>query len=246
MHKRINILNCPVDVLTMKETLEIIDNSITSRIPVQHVVVNAAKIVTMQKDKELAQAIANNDIINADGQAVIWASRILKKPLEERVTGIDLMQNLVQLSHERGYKIFLLGAKEEIVQKIASQYRQQYGDHIIAGYRNGYFDSNEEEEVIKQISKSNADILFVAISSPKKELFLNRYNKALNVPFIMGVGGSFDVISGKVTRAPLWMQRYGLEWFYRLIQEPRRMWRRYFYTNTLFIWLVLKAKLSRK
>lgn len=246
MQKRINILNCPIDVLTMKETVDIIDNSIASNKPLQHVVVNAAKIVTMQKDEKLAHAIVNSDIINADGQAVVWASRLLKQPLPERVAGIDLMQNLIELAYEKEYKVFLLGAKEEVVRKVAERYQQQYNNNIIAGYRNGYFDKKDEKEIVREISKSNADILFVAIPSPKKELFLNQYSSELNIPFVMGVGGSFDVISGQLSRAPEWMQKYGLEWFYRLIQEPKKMWKRYLYTNGMFLWLTLKERLSKK
>jgi len=243
--KRIKILNCPIDMLTMDETVELIDNSIQEKKQLHHVVVNVAKLVYMQKDKELFESVVNSNIINADGQAAVWASKFLKTPLPERVAGIDLMQNLVKLAYEKGYKIFFLGAKEEIVEKVVEKYAEIYSPNIIAGYRNGYFDENEEKIVAKQIRDSNADILFVAISSPKKEIFLNKYKNIINVPFIMGVGGSFDVVAGKVKRAPIWMQKAGLEWFYRLMQEPRRMWKRYLVTNTLFIFYILKEKIKR-
>ena len=121
-----------------------------------------------------------------------------------------------------------------------------YSPKIIAGYRNGYFNKEEEKSIAQEIANSGADILFVAISSPTKEIFLNQYKDIINTPFIMGVGGSFDVVSGKVERAPVWMQNAGLEWFYRFLQEPRRMWKRYLYTNSMFLWLVLKEKLLKK
>lgn len=243
MQNRIEILNCPIDKLTMQETLDTIDNAIKTSTPIQHVVVNAAKLVYMQKDKKLYASVVNSDIINADGKAVVWASRFLGQPLPERVAGIDLMQNLVEMANRQGYRIFFLGAKEEIVKSVVEKYASQYDASIIAGYRNGYFSTEEEPEVARQISQSGADILFVAISSPKKEIFLNTYKEMIEIPFIMGVGGSFDVVAGKTKRAPLWMQKSGLEWFYRLLQEPRRMWKRYLYTNTMFIYLVLKEKL---
>jgi N-acetylglucosaminyldiphosphoundecaprenol N-acetyl-beta-D-mannosaminyltransferase len=117
-----------------------------------------------------------------------------------------------------------------------------YGEQIIAGFCNGYFKKEDDEAVAKQIADSGADILFVAMGSPRKEIFLNTYKCIINVPFIMGVGGSFDVVAGFVKRAPIWMQRNCLEWFYRFIQEPRRMWKRYLTTNSVFIYLVVREK----
>lgn len=230
----------------MDETLSVITNSIKNDQQIHHVVVNAGKIVALQTDLKLRESVNCCDIINADGQAIVWASKVLNNPLPERVAGIDLMEKLVALSYEKEYKIFFLGAKEEVVSKVVSFYSDKYSPEIIAGYRNGYFDKNQEPEIAKQISQSGANILFVAISSPKKEIFLNENKSILkNVNFIMGVGGSFDVVSGLVKRAPQWMQKFGLEWFYRLIQEPKRMWRRYLVGNTKFIFLVLKAKYNQ-
>ena len=242
MKNRIKILNCPIDRYTMEETVKMIDEAIQKKIHLHHGVVNAAKLVYMQKDKQLYDSVVNCDIINPDGQAVVWASRFLGKPLPERVTGIDLMQRLVKLAYEKKYKIFFFGAKEEVVKAVVDKYSQMYSPDIIAGYRNGYFKKEEEPIIAQQIAKSGADILFVAISSPKKEIFLNKYKNIINVPFIMGVGGSFDVVAGKVKRAPLWMQKAGLEWFYRFLQEPTRMWKRAFIINSLFVLYVLKEK----
>ncbi len=244
---RIHILNTRIDNLTMQETLNLIDKNIQKKQPTHHIVVNAGKIVAMNQDEQLKKDVNSADIINADGQAVVWASKILGKPLKERVAGIDLMQNLVKLAYQKKYKIFFFGAREDIVQKVVQIYQKQYSPEIIAGYRNGYFTMEEEPVIAREIAESGADILFVAISSPKKENFLNTYkNELKNVFFIMGVGGSFDVIAGKVKRAPKWMQNAGLEWFYRLIQEPKRMWKRYLIGNSKFIGLVLKEKFSRK
>ena len=157
------------------------------------------------------------------------------------------MEELVKRSFEKGYKCFFFGATEEVVTKLVNIYKMQYSEDIIAGFRNGYFVKEDEKKIARQIAESGANILFVAITSPKKEIFLNTNKKQLqNVNFIMGVGGSFDVISGKVKRAPLWMQNIGLEWFYRFLQEPKRMWKRYLVGNLKFIWLVVKAFLENR
>ena len=244
---QIHILNTRIDNLSMQETLDIIDRNIQEKKQIHHIVVNAGKIVAMHQDEQLRKDVNSADIINADGQAVVWASKFLGKPLKERVAGIDLMQNLVKLAYQKKYKIFFLGAREVIVNKVVKIYQQQYTPEIIAGYRNGYFTKEDEFAIASQIAGSGANMLFVAISSPKKENFLNTYkNELKNVQFIMGVGGSFDVVAGKIKRAPKWMQNSGLEWLYRLLQEPKRMWKRYLIGNSKFIGLVLKEKFSRK
>lgn len=242
---QIELFGCPVHSLNMEQTVKIIDQSIRERHPLQHVVVNAAKLVNMQKDPVLRASVVNSDMINADGQAVVWASRILGKPLPERVAGIDLMTNLVALASHKGYRIFFLGAREEVVRQVVDRYSKEYSPAIIAGYRNGYYSKEQEPEIARLVAESGADILFVAITSPKKEIFLNTYKDVINVPFIMGVGGSFDVVAGITKRAPGWMQKSGMEWFYRVLQEPRRMWKRYLVTNTLFITMIIKHKLSQ-
>ena len=247
MNKRINFLDIPIDVLTMNETLYRVELAIKNQEHLHHTVVNAGKIVLMQNNKELRRSVIDADLINADGQSVVWAAQLLGKDIPERVSGIDLMEKLVSISHENKYKCYFLGATEEVVSKVVEIYRDQYSEDIIAGYRNGYFDKDEELQISKEIAASGANILFVAITSPKKEIFLNTYKEELQeVNFIMGVGGSFDVISGKVRRAPLWMQNSGLEWFFRVLQEPKRMWKRYLVGNTKFIFLVLKSLIKEK
>jgi N-acetylglucosaminyldiphosphoundecaprenol N-acetyl-beta-D-mannosaminyltransferase len=239
----IQMLNTKIHNLSVQETLDEIERAISSERQLHHVVVNAGKIVAMKNDLQLRQSVNSCDVINADGQAVVWASRILGKPLKERVTGIDLMERLVAMAADKNYKIYFLGATGEIVGKVVETYSEKFGSHIIAGFRDGYFSENEEAKVALEIASTGPNILFVAISSPKKELFLARNKHLLSsVNFIMGVGGSFDVISGKVKRAPIWMQRMGLEWFYRFIQEPKRMWRRYLLGNATFIGMVLHEK----
>ncbi len=163
-----HFLNTVVDNLTMTETLDHIATKIDQNEKINHVVVNAGKIVTMQKDLELRESVNTCDLVNADGQAVVWASKILGQPLKERVAGIDLMSNLVKLADQKNYKIFFFGAKEEVVKQVVDKYANQYSDKIIAGYRNGYFKKEEERAIAQEIADSGAHILFVAISSPTK------------------------------------------------------------------------------
>ncbi len=237
---RVNICGIPVDAITMNQTVEAIDEAILTNTHLQHCALNAAKLVHALKDEPLRKSIIESDIITADGKSIVWASKLLRQPVPERVTGIDLMQNLVELASKRNYKIFLFGAEEYVVKKVLKKYSDLYGPQIIAGYRNGYYTKEEEPGIARSIADSGAHMLFVAITSPKKETFLNSYDDLARIPFTMGVGGSFDVIAGIVKRAPVWMQNMGLEWLFRVIQEPSRMWKRYLTTNTAFVFLILK------
>jgi N-acetylglucosaminyldiphosphoundecaprenol N-acetyl-beta-D-mannosaminyltransferase len=234
--KTISIFDCKIANLTINETLSEIQNIIINRRYTQHVVLNAGKTVLMQENPNLKTIIQNCELINADGQAVVWASKLLGKPLPERVTGIDLMGKLIELSADNGHSIYFFGAKENVLVKVIDHYKTLYPSLKIAGYRNGYFNKEDEKEIIHDIKKSKADILLVAFSSPNKEIWLAEHGDKLEVPFMMGVGGSFDVVAGVTKRAPEWMQKTGLEWFYRFIQEPRRMWKRYLIGNLKFVY----------
>jgi N-acetylglucosaminyldiphosphoundecaprenol N-acetyl-beta-D-mannosaminyltransferase len=241
MADRITLMGCSIDNLSMEETLQTIEGFIQSGQPHQHVVVNVDKLVKASRDPELRGIINECALINVDGMPVVWASRLLGKPLKERVAGVDLFEALMRRAGEKGWRVFLLGAKEEVVSKVASTYQHKYPKLVLAGYRNGYWKGEAEEaQVAAQIRDARPDLLFVAISSPKKEQFLGRYQAEMKVPFAMGVGGTFDVAIGQVKRAPVWMQKSGLEWFYRFLQEPRRMFRRYFIEDMAFVWLFLK------
>lgn len=245
MDKRINFFGVDMDIITVEETLVQISKFIEERTPVQHVVVNVAKLVFAQKDKELKDIINACPLINVDGAGVILGAKFLGIDIPERVAGIDLMDKLIEYSAQRGYRPYFFGAKEEIVKKVVEIYQEKYPNLNIAGYRNGYYTDSEEAELVENIKNSKADILFVAMGSPKKEIFLSKYSKIMEVPFTMGVGGSFDVVAGKVKRAPVWMQKLHSEWLFRLIQEPKRMWKRYFTTNSIFLGMVLKARFKK-
>lgn len=242
MDRRVKFLNTYVDALTMDETLKKIQEYIESKAGVQHVVINAGKVNLMQENEELTRIINECPLINADGQSIVWGSKILGNSLPERVAGIDLFTELVKISAQNGYRPYFFGAKEEVVTEVVRRFKQQYPRLEVAGYRNGYFTDEESKSIAEDIRESGADILFVAFSSPKKEFWIKEHMKIMKVPFAMGVGGSFDVIAGKTTRAPKWMQKCGLEWFHRFVQEPRRMFKRYIIGNIKFLKLVINSK----
>jgi len=246
MNDSITLMGCRIDNLSMEETLVRIEDFIRSGKPHQHVVVNVDKLVKASRDPELRRIVNECALVNADGMPVVWASRLLGKPLKERVAGIDLFEALMRRAGEKGWRVFLLGAREEVVSAVAETYSRRYPQLTVAGWRNGYWRGDEEAQVAEQVRASGADLLFVAISSPKKEQFLGRWQAEMRIPFAMGVGGTFDVAIGLVKRAPRWMQRAGLEWFYRFLQEPRRMFRRYFIDDMAFIWLFIKEAAGRK
>lgn len=241
-----NVLGTKIDRLHMTATIEHVEELIAAGKPQQHVVVNAAKLVAMQRDQQLADIVHSCMLVNADGQAVVWASRILGDPLPCRVAGIDLMIALLGVAEQKAYRTFFLGATEEVVNKVIEVCLSRHPDLQISGWHCGYFDETEEQEIVQNIRLSNSDILFLAMGTPQKEYWLAKYKDILNVPFCMGVGGSFDVVAGKVKRAPVWMQQCGLEWFHRFLQEPRRMWKRYLVTNSVFLWMVFKGYIRQK
>ena len=242
--KRIEILGSPMDVATMNEVVNTIANRIEKKLFTQHVVVNVAKVVNMRKNPALAESVRSCDIINIDGMGVVLGARLLGHPVPERVAGVDLFHHLLKMSAERGFPVFLLGAREEVVTEARYRVEQLYPKLIVAGHHHGYF-WDDEAALVDVISESGARLLFVAITSPKKENFINKWKDKLGVEFVMGVGGTFDVVAGKVKRAPVWMQNYGLEWLYRIIQEPGRMWKRYLVTNSEFAWLLVAEKVKQ-
>lgn len=238
------VLDCAIDRLDMEQTLARCQEIIEQDRFAQQVSINAAKLVTMQSDPALREAVNRCALVNADGQSVVWASRLLGDPLPERVAGIDLMHGLIAMAEREGYGIFILGAQRTVLETAVQRLRRQFPRLRVAGYRDGYFSEDQSPEIAGEIRASDAQILFVAISSPRKEHWLGRYGDSLNVPFVMGVGGSIDIVAGITRRAPRSWQRLGLEWLYRLLQEPRRMFRRYFVSNVQFVFLVIRSVAS--
>jgi N-acetylglucosaminyldiphosphoundecaprenol N-acetyl-beta-D-mannosaminyltransferase len=239
------ILGVPVAAVTLADALEIVDDAIRSRRRLQIGVVNAAKVVNMRRDPVLREDVLRSDVIFADGIAVVWAGKVLGEPLPERVAGIDLMMGILDRGGARGYRVFFLGATKPVLDKVVARANADFPGLVVAGSQDGYFAPDAAEKVAGAISASRADVLFVAMTSPKKEQFLARWSESMGVPVCHGVGGSFDVYSGLVQRAPRIWQRLGLEWLYRVKQEPGRLWRRYLVTNALFGKLLVVALLRR-
>jgi N-acetylglucosaminyldiphosphoundecaprenol N-acetyl-beta-D-mannosaminyltransferase len=242
---RRHVLGCPIDSITLEGAVARVDRAIARKRPLQHVAINAAKVVQLQHDVTLRHAVATCELSTADGTAVVWASRVLGHPLPERVAGIDLMEAVLDLAGRRGYRVYLLGARPHVVVAASETIRARHPGIQIAGWHHGYFAHDEREAIVDEIRKADPQILLVALESPAKELFLEWARAQVSVAFAMGVGGAFDILAGERRRAPYWMQRAGLEWLYRLRQEPRRLARRYFVGNAQFTWLVLREAAHR-
>ena len=243
---RAEVAGCRIDRLDMAETVARCEELIRGGGVTQHVAINAAKVVAMHGDPDLRAIIDGCELVSADGQSIVWASRILGDPLPTRVAGIDLMQELLAVAERRGYGVYFLGARQEVLDRALERIRARHPSLRVVGARDGYFADHEAGQVAEGVRAARPDILFVAISSPKKEYWLSRYGRQLDVPFVMGVGGSVDVLAGMTRRAPPLLQRMGLEWAYRLAQEPRRLFRRYLVSNVRFGWLVAADLAARR
>ncbi|HEY2715322.1 MAG TPA: WecB/TagA/CpsF family glycosyltransferase [Solirubrobacterales bacterium] len=243
---RVELLGSPLDVVDMDEAVARCERAIAAGEYLQHMSVNAAKLVAMRSDRELREAVNSCELVTADGQSVVWAARLFGIRLPERVAGIDLMQRMLGAANERGYRVYFLGAKQEVLEKAIGRLRERYPELVVAGSQHGYFGDEEIDAVAEAIRESKPDVLFVAMSSPRKEHFLGRLGPSLGAAFAMGVGGSVDVIAGVTKRAPVVLQRAGLEWAYRMAQEPRRLAKRYLPTNASFVGMVLRERFTRR
>lgn len=238
------LFDVQIDAVTMEEMIEIINEKIQSQEPTHILGINADKINTLQKDESLQQVVQKAEIIHADGVSILFAASILKKHIPERIAGIDLMQQLLDLAQVQQYCVYFLGAKEETIRKMAKNLLNKWPDLSIAGMRNGYFSEEEWEVIAEEIKTSHPQLVFVGITSPKKEYLIDYFmSQGINAVF-MGVGGSFDVLADEVKRAPLWVQNCHLEWCFRMIQEPRRLFKRYMVGNIQFLKLTAKEKIK--
>jgi N-acetylglucosaminyldiphosphoundecaprenol N-acetyl-beta-D-mannosaminyltransferase len=232
-----------LDAVCMDEVIDRCREALMRRNMLLLGVVNAAKIVKLRRDRLLRDSLLGCDLLLADGQSVVWASKLLRRPLPERVAGIDIFQRLLELGNAEERSIALIGATSEVLEALRHKIRERYPELRIAYSHHGYFSPEEADDIAAGIRESGADMLFLGMTSPKKEIFLAAYGASLGVPVLHGVGGSFDVMAGITTRAPLAWQRTGMEWAYRVLQEPRRLLWRYLSTNTSFIRLTLAEML---
>lgn len=223
------ILGARVDHVNMKEAVQIATEGMKEKPPFVVVTPNSEIIVQANKEKKLLKIIEKAGLVVPDGIGLVIASKLVKQPLEERVTGIDLMYQLLEYASKNGSRIFLLGGKPGIADMAANKIRETYKNINIVDTHHGYFkgmhtgdeNSAEERAVVDLIKEQNVDMLFVALGAPKQEFFIDRYKDELGAKLLMGVGGSLDVMSGTVKRAPDFWQKNGLEWLYRILEDPK-------------------------
>jgi len=242
--RRASFLGAPIDLVDMEETVATIARHIEEGRPGAHLGINGANLVMAHDDPSYRRDLGAADLVTADGQSVVWGSRFLGLATPERVTGIDLMSTLLATARERDWGVYLLGARREVVDRLATKLASE-GTRI-SGHRDGYFAVEESDAVAADVVASGAKLLFVGTPSPGKERFVVHHARPAGVPFSVGVGGSFDVLAGELRRAPRWMQRVGIEWLFRLLQEPGRLFARYAVTNTRFAWLMIRDITARR
>lgn len=242
--KRVRILHSYFNVITTEETVDWAAQLIHLGHQGYVCTVNVAILMMMSRDSRLQRFIKNAALVVADGQPIVWASQWLAHPLPERVTGIDLIDALAKRAEQERFRVYLLGASREVIRAAAANLQSKYPRLDICGYDDGYFSPAEAGDRVKAIRQSGAQILFVGMGVPRQEFFLEEHWSDLDVSLAIGVGGSFDVIAGLKKRAPHWVQEAGMEWLYRLLQEPKRLWKRYLVTNLQFIYYLLREMLQ--
>ena len=244
--ERVEVLGVPVDPWTMEQTVEATDALIKEGRFAHLIGVNADKLLQMYDDPEMDACVRHCEVVNADGASLVMAAKKLGVSLPGRVAGIDLMWELCGLAEREKHRVYLLGAKAEVVSKTVEVLAKRYPGMAIAGHRDGYFGDDEFDAVVAEVEQTKPDIVFIGITSPKKERLIERFRELGAKGVFVGVGGSFDVVSGNIPRAPIWMQRANLEWLFRMMQEPRRLVKRYVVGNIRFYMLLRKeAKRSK-
>jgi N-acetylglucosaminyldiphosphoundecaprenol N-acetyl-beta-D-mannosaminyltransferase len=242
---RRNLFGIAVDALTMTQAISRCTDAVEHESYLSVGMVNAAKVVAMRKNQRLRDAVGGCGMVLADGQSVVWASRMLGAPLPERVAGIDLFLELLGEAARHAYRVYFLGARPDVLGRMLTEVGRRYPGLIVAGARHGYFRTEEEPHIAAEIRRSGPDLLFVGMSPPRKELFVSQWGEGTRSNVVHGVGGSFDVLAGLTRRAPVWYQGHGLEWLYRAWQEPVRLGRRYATTNVSFMALVARELIRR-
>ncbi len=243
MRHTVDILGVPVDYVTMDKAVEKALSFLSEDSVKTIYTPNAEIMMAAQREPELKKVLGDADLLVADGAGVVLASKIMGQSLPERVAGFDLVDRLFQTNCVNKIKYFIFGGKPGVAEKAGEKILSMYSNVEIAGYRNGYFSKDDENEIIDRINSSNADILLVGLGAPKQEFWIHEHKNLLKVKICIGVGGSIDVFAGCVKRAPVFFQKNGLEWLYRLYKEP---WR---YKRMLdlprFVILALKNRMKK-
>ncbi|MDG6879461.1 putative N-acetylmannosaminyltransferase [Clostridium perfringens] len=241
-----NFLNIEVDNLTMNEAIDRAEELIIKKKPSYVVTPNVDHIVKLEIDKEFQDVYKNADLILTDGMPLIWISKMRGNPIKEKISGSDFFPKLCERAAEKGYSLFLLGAAEGVAAKAAKNLKEKYeGLNIVGTYSPSYGFEKKDDEIkmiIEMINETKPDILAVGLGAPKQEKFLYKYKNELNAPISLAIGASIDFEAGNINRAPRWMQNCGLEWFYRLCKEPKRMFKRYVIDDFKIISIYRKYK----
>jgi N-acetylglucosaminyldiphosphoundecaprenol N-acetyl-beta-D-mannosaminyltransferase len=249
MAGRTTILGVRIDPLTMDEAIITFQRLIAKGRPALAVSVNVDICLKVQRDEELREIYRVADLVLVDGTPMMWAARCLGTPLPGRVSGSDLVPAFCATAAQQGYGIFLLGAAPGVAERARERLEQQHhGLRIVGTYAPAVgFEGDEHQtaHAVEVVRQARPDVLFAAFGTPKQEKWLFRYRDRLGVPVSMGVGSTFDYLAGRLKRAPTWMQWAGIEWIYRLKQEPRRLWRRYLLDDPPFVYHVLKQRLRQ-
>ncbi|NES99874.1 MAG: WecB/TagA/CpsF family glycosyltransferase [Sphaerospermopsis sp. SIO1G1] len=246
---RVNICGIEIDQYSFDEVVgKIVSHALTKGVPEYVVTPNAMHILTLQQDADFRNIYDRAFLVVPDGVSLLWAAKFLETPLNGRVNGTDLFEKLCAIASEQGLKIFLLGGRPGAAEKAQETLQNRHPNLEITGtYCPDYGFENRQEElelINSKIQASAPDILFVGLGAPKQEKWIANNYLSLKVPVSIGIGVSFELVADMVSRAPVWMQKAGLEWLFRLIVEPQRLWKRYILGNPTFIWLVLKQRLG--
>ena len=243
-----NILNVEVSRYDLDETVALFSNAIENNQKLRVCVTPVNCVLWAYRDENLKRIYNSADLVTADGVPLLWASRLLGSSINGRVTGLDLLPEFSKISAEKGYRFFFLGAAEGVAVKLANHLKSlNPGLNVVGTYSPPFadqFSETENEKMIAMINKSEADMLWVSLTAPKQDYWISEHFDRLNVSIAIGVGAAFDVVAGNIKRSPKWMQKAGLEWLFRLIQEPRRLSKRYLVEAPQFIPLVVKQKWS--
>lgn len=242
---RVTLLNGSFDTLTSDELIERVMGDVRDGQRGWVATVNVAILMMMRNDRRLQRFVERARWVVADGQPLVWHSRVAGTPLPERVVGVELVDPICSRAETEQVGVFLLGGTSEVVTTLATDLQQRY-PQLSLHHADGYFTSEEAPERARRIADSHAAILLVGMGVPRQERFIEDYWNELGATVAIGVGGSFDVLAGLRRRAPLWMQRSGLEWTFRLVQEPRRLGRRYVTTNAQYLWALARQGRRQK
>ncbi len=219
----LTIYGIQVSKLNMEETIRLLTGIIEQRArPTQVITANPIMVMTALEDAAYMNVMRNAELVVPDGAGLVWAARYVGQPVQERVAGFDLVQELLRVGNDRGWKVYLIGSTAEVIGAVRDKLTRMYPGIRIVGARDGFFGGAEDESVVEAVREAQPELLLVGRSVSTQEPWIGTYKEKLNVPVMIGVGGSFDILAGKLQRAPVLFQRLGLEWFYRLLQQPSR------------------------